>query len=240
MARGQKDYGLYAVEDYLAGMSDMAELAVRLGSIVIFDRRGKVITLDNCESPIIKWSQNLSGNGVVFLDDTYSKSGTQCLQLSATASGDAVTLARGFPPLLSRRIGLEFSFSRPSPNNYLDFKTTHSDGVNFSVGKIRVDINAKKLYYLDSSNAFIEFAEVGSFDSALYLYYPIKLVVDFETNKYVRLLFAGTEYDLSSYGLYVYAAVASPYVSFIVTWQWRTGIAGSVYLDDFIFTQDEP
>ena len=50
------------------GNLDHAELAARLGSIDIYDRRGAVIDLDNFEAPYMRWiGETLGGGGNVTL-----------------------------------------------------------------------------------------------------------------------------------------------------------------------------
>ena len=55
MAHGHPDYGGAAPLATVYTLQDLAELAARLGSIDVFDRRGNVLLLDDFESGIKKW-----------------------------------------------------------------------------------------------------------------------------------------------------------------------------------------
>jgi len=244
MARGQRDYGIYAPEQYLAGMSDMAELAVRLGSIVIFDRRGKVIDLDDFESPVLKWSKWLDALAVsadAILDSNYPKSGSQCLKMTvAPAPDDWVYVTRGFIPLKSKRIGIEIAFSLPSTNTYFNFGLYYQEPTTQFAGVIRVDFNAKILYYMNRTGVLTWIADVDTFVSLKFIQYPIKLVIDQTTHKYVKLILGLTEYDLSTYDLWEPGGAGDPQMYAEAHLIYRAGAISHLYLDDYIMTIDEP
>lgn len=241
MARGQADFGAYTAETYLAGLSDMAELAVRLGSIVIFDRRGKVIDLDDCEGTLFKWYPTLVGDGAAIFDSTNPKSGSQCIKLTSGGGlGDHAAIEKRFPPLASQILGFEICFSQPDTDTYLDIIITYHDGTNSHSGKLRIDFNAKTISYWEGAAIYTKILDVDEFHEGTFFYYPIKLVVDLSLNYFKRLLFAGTEYDLSTYPLRTTGSGAAPHFSFTLDLVRRTGAGGDIYIDDSIITEDEP
>ncbi|GAI79944.1 unnamed protein product, partial [marine sediment metagenome] len=72
-----------------------------------------------------------------------------------------------------------------------------------------------------------------------YLFHVFKLVIDFENNKYVRLIINNTTYDLSSYNLYVDDAVGEKYANALISLRSRKDYNDVMYVDNVIFTQNE-
>lgn len=235
------DYGAHETAVAYPLMLDLGELAVRLGSIDIFDRRGTVICLDDFESPQLKWYPSTIMDGAVILDTTYPKSGSQNVKLStgavATGSGQ---IDRGFVPLQSMRIGSEISFYAPSTLTTFHCAIVNYDGVNYAIAEIKFDFATKKVYYLDENNAYVEKAELLGFISRATIYHPVKLVVDLDDLEYVRLIYGDTEYDLSDISLYSVADTTLPYFLARYRCVYASGAGSSIYLDDFILTMDEP
>ncbi len=241
MPRGQPDFGQYSSETYVAGLSDMAELAVRLGSIVIFDRRGKVIDVDDFEGVVLKWTPVTIGNGAVVFDSTYPKSGSQGLKLT---SGDGAnqhgTIQKGFTPLFSQRLGLEFVFSSPSADTYFVLQISYFDGTLSHLAGIRFDFNAQKIAYQSTFFAYTDIIDTEAFYTSNFFYFPVKLVVDFATGYFVRLLFGGVEHDLSSYPIFSQADATNPNIKYTIAHRYRAAAGSDIYIDDVILTEDEP
>lgn len=241
MARGQPDYGMYAPQIITANLSDMAELAARLGSIDIFDRLGKVICLDGFESPVLSWDTVELNGATVVLDSTYIKSLAQGVKLSvANQASSRAAIMKGFALPLSDRIGCELGFSVPDTNTYLDLILEKYDGTNLHSTQIRLDFNGGNLIYYDENGLPQNFATGVKFSTETYIYHPIKFAVDFETDNYIRCVYGGVSYDLSSYSLESSSDNTAPYIAIGIWLTQRVQAAASIYIDDFILTQDEP
>ena len=63
MAGETPDYGRLSAQATVFPVTDLGELAARLGSIVSHDRRGDVIWLDGFEDGLDKWQPTTSGSG---------------------------------------------------------------------------------------------------------------------------------------------------------------------------------
>lgn len=241
MVRGQRDYGMYAATAYGAGVSDMAELAARLGSIVTLDRRGRVILLDDCEESILKFYDGSGGTYTVTLDSTTPKSGSQCIKLTAGAlATDFANIGKRMPPLTSHRLGLEVSFSKPSANAYLALEIIRHNGADSQYGNIRIDVANKKIAYMSAWLVWTDILDIDAVRVEEFCYYPVKLVVDFDTKKFVRLIYAGVEYDLSAYPLHTWVSYTTTLFEYAIALGSQTVGAQSIYVDDFILTMDEP
>lgn len=241
MARGQPDYGAYSSQNYTANLADLGEHAVRVGSPVIFDRRGEVIDADDLESPILKFLTFTVLNAAVTLDSTYPKSGSQCIKLS---SGDGVghlaSITKGFIPLLSQRLGLEFVFANPTNRSYIEIIINYIDGPLLHRGGMRIDFNSQELSYQTGDATWAKFADINAPITLAFRYFPVKLVVDHSTGYFVRALFGGLEFDLSSYPIFNTLAGLPPEIVFIITHRWRAGAISHLYVDDVVLTQGEP
>ena len=153
MPRGQPDFGMYAAESVVAGLSDMAELAVRLGSISIFDRRGKVIDFDDFEGVLLKWRAVGAGLATAKFSSASAKSGSQSILLNVKAAlPSTIELYRGIRPLLSKRLGLEIAYAKPDTTAILVIRLAYFDGTNITKGEIRLHFSTLDLWYVDEDN----------------------------------------------------------------------------------------
>jgi len=241
MARGQADFGAYASLSTIGAVSDMAELAVRLGSISIFDRRGKVIDEDDFESGLKGWSTLVAGGGTVYRASTAPKSGSQHFVMSAVGAGVCFAqLMRHFPRFASKRLGIEFAFSAPDTGTYIELILSQYDGTNEHTAWIRVDVNASVLQYLDQAGAFQTFATIDPLRIINTVYYPLKVVGDWTDNTYARCVYAGQTYDLSAYNMYEAVNATNPITVPAMRATLRAGAGGVCFADDYILTMEEP
>lgn len=241
MARGQPDYGSYAVGDLTTLLSDMAELAVRLGSIVVFDRRGTIVYTDDFEGPTLKWVQVTAAGGTSLLDSTHPLSGAQCVILTVTpAAGSLAGLSREIGVVPSQRLGFEASFCNPSSNTSLYIEIAYWDGTDFLRGQLRANFNANTLAVWTGAGVWTVVAAIAPFYTAGYTYNPFKLVVDFSTGYYVRGMLGGNWYDLSAYSLVIGVGAGAPRLQQNIHFERQAGIGGSLYVDNCLFTQEEP
>lgn len=242
MPRGQPDFGALQVKTTGATLADMADLAVRLGSIVEYDRRGDIVCIDDFEAPVIRWLDNAGGGQTVTLSSTSFKSGSQALKLhNIAAAGLGVGIARSFKKQGTPRLGIEISFSNPPDTSYLDIHLTHYDGairylawvqINFSTEEIKVRLHGDTWQVIETALDLFE---------ENFCFTPVKLVMDFEASKYVRLLVGEIEYDISAYTIPWIAGEVTPReLVYFDLGNDATATAADIYLDGFILTQNEP
>jgi len=242
MPRGQPDYGEYAVKEVSASVSDMGEVAARLGSIVTFDKRGDVVDFDNFEEPVLRWCTIVSeaGNYVRFSNDSAS-SGSQSVRLhvEGAALGRA-GMHSGIPLLGSLRLGMEISFAVPTLGGYLALEVSYFTGSKLCDAILKFYFSTLKLYLINDTGSDEEVASLERFINSAYVYHTLKLVGDFNTGKYVRLLLDNLTYDISHIAMYSQTDLTSPCLERNVNYYPFNSVGGDVYLDDFVFTQAEP
>lgn len=242
MPRGQADDGQYAVKEVAASISDMGELAARLGSIVTYDKRGDVVDFDNFEEPVFKWETAYGNTGdYTRLDSTQVKSGSQAIKLhTLSQAGSQAKITKAIFPLASLSIGLEVSLTRPNPNTYFDALIKQNDGDNAQYAKVRYDSLTGTIYILDSTNAYKEIDTGIKLYPETFTFHTIKLVADFATGYYKRLLLDNLEYDISDEALYSEADGDEAYVWFEIGTEDKAADGGDCYIDNIIWTQAEP
>ncbi len=240
--RGQPDYGGSQQKAFGVTLSDMADLAVRLGSIVEYDRRGDIVFLDDFEGPLLKWGVTVVGASSAVLDSSRVLSGSQGVKLTVVAGlGSLVDITRAFASLGVPRIGGKIGLCDLSVG--LDFYLAlfNWDGANGYRARILYDDSLGSFFAEDTvAGNWTLIADVGGMQRGTLLFYPMKLVADFVTNRYVRLLFGNTEYDLSAIAIPPRGGAGASYFTPSMM-LYNPGVgAGNAWIDDFVMTQNEP
>jgi len=242
MAHGQPDFGAYAAKTIVGSLSDMAELAARLGSIVTFDRRGDVIDFDDFEGSTAKWNIVKSGDGAgAVISPKRARSGSFCFMLTSGMTLDHnVGIYRFLAyPVLSR-MGLELSFG--SPTNAGGWELVlhlRHDSVNY-VALVVFTRATKELQIVYGDGDITLIDTLTDYPLMAYGFHTVKVVADFVTKKYVRLIIDDNFYDLSSYLLKVSAAAPLDFLSAVFIHTGDLIANKDLHLDDYILTQNEP
>lgn len=242
MAKGQRDFGLYAPTDIIGGMSDMGELAARLGSIVTFDRRGNVIFADNFESGIQNWYPGGIGSQVIEWCSQYSRDGGfSCKLETDTDEDDSALITRhvGYPVLSI--MGMEISISDKQNWKFLYIRLLLTLAGGQWEANVRYDYTAKTLLYLNSLGTYTAIPGASYDTQGNPSYFDtIKLVADFVNYKYKRLTLNDTTYALSGIGLRWVGGLGTPNLHASIE-LFSDGVGAAIgYVDSIILTQNEP
>ena len=242
MPHGGPDYGVGAPKATVYRLQDMAELAVRLGSIVSFDRRGDVVWLDDFEDNIAKWDVSVIGGGSsAALSTDRPHSGNKSAKLTcATGTSPEVQLVKMFPyPILSG-VGFEVAVCGYTSFDYLLADIVLANGTTITTARARYNPVAQTLQYLGADGNYHTIDTGVALVTGYNLYNRIKLVSDLAAGKLNRLLYNERSYDLSAYTAYTGASSAGPYLTVVIKVVGHTGDTDVVYVDDVIVTQNEP
>uniref|UniRef100_A0A6M3M211 Uncharacterized protein n=1 Tax=viral metagenome TaxID=1070528 RepID=A0A6M3M211_9ZZZZ len=242
MAHGHEDFHRRTEVFITADDIDLNELAVRLGSIVNFDRRGTVLFANGFEGSMAAFltSHYISGSSSG-INTGQAKDGSASCRLTTAASVLAwVRVARIQPVMSLTRMGFELSFTT------WNGPVLHVWEINWYTGSqlIRARITYAKatdeLKMLLSDGSERTIATLPLYGDFSNCFHVLKLVADFETREYVRLILNDTTYDLSAYGIHVSAPVTDPHiVSFYEIWGELAGVRYSD-IDNYIITKNEP
>ena len=222
------------------GNIDDAELAARLGSIVRYDRRGKVVFYDNFEAPVVHWADhNFQGASESYLTDYTSETGDQALCMAPDAAVNSIAgIRRYFPLPPTTRLGFEVSFWHAFAKLETWIHVSIYDGSNYYSSTVT--------YNGDSENITID--ALGGDDivasgiivpSQYHCFNHMKIVADYSTKKFVRLIFNGSEYDISTSSMNSAASGNDPQIRIFIRTETHSTIARLAYIDNFIMTYDE-
>lgn len=227
---------------------NLAELAARLGSPVVFDRRGDVIWMTDFSEGISSWRLYGSGtnNAQEWTSEVSHTSGFSLKLTPGSTISKSSTILKDFAyPILSS-IGWEFAIALSS---YItDFWTTLQifDGTKRYFFKIAYDADTDTWSYTDSGNDPQTLSPTmdlrGSTQPSVgpKLFHIVKLVVDPTTAKYKRLIVDSITFDLSEYAGYETVIADSPRITSILQVEDSGGTKGPGYIGHVIVTQNEP
>ena len=242
MSRGQPDFGLYAPKTIGAGISDLGELAARIGSIITFDRRGDVYWFDDFEGAILKWQALIVVPGEYpVLYSEQAGLGSQCVKFECPASALAHSvLKRNFSLVSTGKIGAEMWLQTSEVDNCrFGFQIRIYDGVNETTCSFRYDLGAKTIE-VETPSGWIEVLTGITMSQLGMFFLPIKIVCDMDSDYYTRLIVGNDEVDISEYPLYYVGTTTSKYLLLYPFLSGSSDGASEAYIDNFILTVNEP
>ena len=219
-----------------------AELAARMGSPKSFDKRGEVLLIDGFEEGISKWSLVPAGTGAeIVLSTGTARSGAYSAKIKTSATIDQESrLYRGIAYPKTSNFGVEFSFLTPHVNYAIVLSVSGETGAESFYGAIRFREDTADCHYYDLDGTWHQLADLSRPPGSQYICNTAKLVINFPAGEYLRFLWGDEERDLSGKNFYREVMVAAPYVMISVGIAARVTLSKTVYVDDFIITQNEP
>ena len=242
MGHGFPDFSQTSGAKTIYQLTDMAELAARLGSIVTFDRRGDVVFIDSFENDLLPWQTVVSGDdSSVDLSLVYKKSGSFSARLNPhNDPGNYASIYRRVALPSSYKFGFEASISFKTAEDYVKLSMIFAYNGEYHSFRVRYAPATGLIEVYDGDTGFVEVTNANITPTDRYHFTTFKLVVDLENDKYVRLLVSEETIDLSAYESYIEPAADKSFLMVEVT-GYTTHIAGSsLYVDDVIVTQNEP
>lgn len=242
MAHGTPDWWGTEPTTTVHKVSDLGELAARLGSIVTFDRRGDVVWLEDFESGLTHhWANTFPGTSAILLSSAYSRNGAYSAKLQTGAvSGDKAGIYRYFQVPAPRKIGVECSFSLDSHVSAIEVWAEYFDGTHYHRFAVKYLPGSDKWQYRNSGGTYSDLLTAIVYPINPMIFQTVKLVFDLDSDEYARFIaneqaepMAGIagQSDTSDTPASLYAHVE------ILTDDANVAIA---YVDDFILTQNEP
>ncbi len=242
MAHGTPDYNITAGRQTTHQLTDLGELAVRLGSPIAFDRRGDVMSWDDFECATNRYDVSLDGLGAAVARSTErAHSGENSYKLTAgSTAGHGAGLIASEPAIVRSSVGHEILMNLPGTIEAFYIRMVHFDGVNLHRATLRWVDAANELTYGNAAGADVQFATGIDLPVNLPTWNAFKLVADFVSDRYVRAIVNNVTYDLSGIAVQVAADARAPRVDFTIQLFGRAGFNDIVYVDDVIVTQNEP
>jgi len=200
------------------------------------------VWMDDFESPSLRWGVNSSaGSPDPVLSTTRAWMGAQSVWIHIVAgAGEFSLMQRQFPLLRLGRVGVEFFiFMAQFLSAYMALRVNLYDGTNISQAELRLDSIARTATIVTPAGNIV--VATNAFNTVFnQTWVPFKLVIDMDTDRYVRLLLGPDEIDLSDHELVAGGGTTDRMIDITFNVESPAGNAASVWLDNFILTQNEP
>jgi len=242
MPHGARAWSNVGADELVYGLSDMAELAVRLGSPDAHNREGNVILLETFEHGLGGWLPAGYGTGaaVIVSAESYRSSGYACKLIAGSTDIAAAKIFRNLPLPVLGRYGLEISWRPEAHLARLLCRLAYIDGSQEHQYNWMYVVSGGLLQIQPAGGGWTTIASALNLVYSYAGFQTIKLVADLASLTYVRLILNEAEYDLSDYEPYSFANTDAPHVRADVVTYGDAGYNGYVYVDDVILTQNEP
>jgi len=220
---------------------DLAELAARLGSVNVYDRRGNIVWWDDFGRGMGAWFTATSGTGAaVALSTTYPHWPPFCLALTAGSTGKGyATVIRSLAPLASGRLGAEACVAFPTDWSTFDFFLQVADGTLRYQANITLSLEDQKIYYEDEDSNLVELDDLPDMVSEDGAYHHLKTVANFTDHLWIRFMLDGQSYEIPTVPLQYGTDAGYPHIDLEITLYARSGENDYCLLDGVILTQDE-
>lgn len=222
-------------------VSDIGELAARMGSLVTYSRSGTVVFVDGFEdglSPYVYSDE--AGVAVTSLETSISYRGTNSAKMQVASDGaDYCLLLKYIPLYRVGKMGLEVHFKHVTNKEviWIGFSMLE-DNIQYE-SYILIDIDDKSLWVNDDVLGTTKFADLDLTMGEPDWWHAAKLVVDMDNHQYVKFFIDDNEYDLSDYSPFEWPDARQDHLQTAVFIH-RTGAnAVTLYVDDYIITIDE-
>ena len=222
-------------------VGDLGEIAARLGSPLVYDRRGEVIWIDDFRYGIKGWNFLGSGAGSGgFLVADPRLMGPYSAELIAGSSlSHYAQLIKNFSAQSLGRCGIEVAMEFASDFETMLVLLTRSNNGITTQGAIEFNFTDEALKYLGDDGLYHDFATLASPPVLANKFQFIKLVVDLDTSFYVRAMHEETEYDLAGISLYTVAGSGLEYQAALLRLTGRAGNNDTMHLGHVILTGND-
>ncbi len=241
MAHGHADYGLDAAKQTIHAVTDLGELAARINPISTFDRRGDIVFWDGFENGLGNWEVAGGGGDYEATETPYtSRCGGWSARLTTDSDGTFMVKLRkyiGFPVLGA--FGLEFSFTLQANINYLRIQLEADNTIENKVLSVQYEHDTDELKVFKGGAGYTVLDSDLKLRASDRHFHTLKIVGDLDTQFYKRLILNQTEYDISSWPIWIAATGGIVYLSAEITVKGLIATR-SIYVDSCIITQNEP
>ena len=241
--RDYPDFGVSGLANTKVTITDMSELAVRLGSISRFDRSGIIIFEEAFKHGIGRWVQNSTPADayVVPVSDYYSLVPYSALLATTSDLNSYSGISTYLPIPYVSPMGFEWHCKfRDEVELFYMWVQVHTGDCQYRV-VVRIDIE----------DTIVDICNKGGTYDPVYTkalrygvnspFHAMKVVVDFLNETYVRLVVDGVDIDLTGRSIFKDAEDdESPHLFLYFSNNPGPSTLNRVYLDNIIITMDEP
>jgi hypothetical protein len=231
--------GQYNNQDFYP-LFDLAELAVRLGSSVTFDRRGSVIWFDTFEYGLGAWGAPLClGGGELSLTAERVELPPFAANLTTGAgAGSGCNLYREEHTPRSPTLGMSAGILYSGNIGEFYLEIGHFQAGSVYTYRLIIDVTNNNVDILtDGGVVTIDSGSVNAYFTGIFGRY--KFVIDLDNHRYVRAQYFGTELDLSDYSPSQSSTFKNDHLKLLIQATTDSGVEGYITIDNVILTAQE-
>jgi len=240
--RDYPDFGVTGLENSKVNITDLSELAVRMGGINRFDRLGTVLFQEAFQYGLGMWYPRYDPVGCIpTLSALYYSTlpySIKCITIDNIDDYSGISLTLPVP--YTSVMGFEVHFKVIGTTDFLDLRTaiyTGNDKYRMHV-KIKVNPDEISIYNPDEGYDAIHTKEIYYDGSSPF--HVLKVVADIVSGNYSRLVFDGIDYIITDYPLYSVGSEIWPHLSLHYNLENTLAASQTVYIDNVIITMNEP
>lgn len=241
MPRGAPDYSNVQVESPLHRVTDLAELAARMGSPVTYSRSGSVVWITDFDDGMqgtTCTSDHADSTGALSTERVCQ--GRFSLKLDPRAAADSyVRYSRVIGLLEPTMIGFEASFSLDDDPDAVRLTMWYRDGTNELYAPVVYETDGGLWKVRDADAGWVTVLSGFTLLPGNNAWHTVKLVIDTENETYAWLQAGKHSIGLSDYSLLKSASADPGQVYFRVTVYGTVADNAPVWVDNIIITQNE-
>ena len=242
MAHGKPDWGLVGPKQTIYGLDDVGEAVARLGSPVIWDRRGDIVLLDSFEygtALSAPWTSGVGDSYNVYTGASRHGSLSMIAELVG-AAGSRFTNIWTVCTTAEMVNGFEISYSYGEHIEYLVFEIMYWDGVWENRARARYTVATADLDVQLVGGAYQNLDNNLPLAVGIDPIHVAKVVADFGAGDYVRIIMDERTYPIPGVPVMRVLGAGGPYIMarFFATCDF--GQSSQVIIDRVIVTQNEP
>lgn len=240
--RGLPDWSSRRLPTAGVTLQDMGELAVRLGSRNLWDRRGNAFFIEDFEGGGISWGTLLSGTGsAAVLSNAQSNSGSYSYHLTAGSTASRISrIYRTLPRPEVGRLGIEAAVLTTTQTEWIQVGIHISTGTQLWLAQLRLDPLNQVIAYLNSGGTYTNLAGTYNLYNASHVWNHVKLVIDENLLEYAYARVNQYVFDLAGIAVQQTATVTQTTMLAYVSSAGSLVANPDIYVDDIILTQNEP
>ena len=235
------DYSKYGLGSVKFSVQDLGELAVRMGSGNIVDKRGEVVAWDDFRHGLSHWTTAVFGAGssVTLTNDGRMQSPYRVKLHTGTIASSYALIQRNLPFIHGKRYGIEVILS--AMTEFLDIlvENTFSDGTyiyrcgwkhTYATNTLAAKTGLSSYEDVDTS------IQINSVDDL-----PIiaKQIIDTENILYSYFRFGGNEYDVTGVPIGTQTFSTLDYSFFRIWLHGKATAEATIYVDSVGLTSNE-
>lgn len=202
---------------------------------------GKLLLYDDFESPVIKWVTGGVGAETVELSTTNAFGGSSSMKLKpgGTSGNNAyITQYLEFPR--SKKVGFECKLMLGSGSDFtFDLALRYGTGTKSYVARIKYVVNDDVWVYLDSDGNYSTIPSSAQvFSGSFKNWQHIKMVVDFNTGKYVSFQSNDLLIDMKNLEMSTTDVVVPAHFYSWLMIETQANVSPTTYIDDVVITEE--